>query len=404
MVETKHRFAIVGAGISGMAIALALSRNGFVVTVYERFAEPSPIGSGLLLQPTGLAVLEALGLREHIEPQGSRITALEGKTDTGRRIFNLDFHDVDPSFHAVGIHRSTLHDSLWNAVRDAGISVVSNIRVVDTQRRVNGPMVLLDEAGDAIAETDIVIDASGAQSALIRRRPDFRTRPFTYGAVWATVKDIGVSKGMLAQRYRKAHKMMGYLPCGHVVDQRGTWATLFWSLKPENHREWMDNFAQWRLDATALWPALTPVVEGIDTPERFTLARYTHHTVHSPFGDGIVHIGDAAHATSPQLGQGANNGLLDASCLANSLVTNATADAAFRAYARSRWAHVRFYQLASYWLTPLFQSDSQVAAGLRDVLLRPLSRSPLIRREMIRTLAGLKAGPLTTRSPQALMS
>ena len=58
--------AIAGCGIAGLASAAMLARDGHRVTIFERFAAPAPVGSGLLLQPTGLAVLRAMGLDRKI--------------------------------------------------------------------------------------------------------------------------------------------------------------------------------------------------------------------------------------------------------------------------------------------------------------------------------------------------
>lgn len=66
---TRHDIAIAGCGPAGLAAALFLIRQGHRITLVERFTAPKPVGSGLLLQPSGLAVLDALGLNDPIIAQ-----------------------------------------------------------------------------------------------------------------------------------------------------------------------------------------------------------------------------------------------------------------------------------------------------------------------------------------------
>src|SRR5579871_3976636 len=98
---------IVGCGIAGMASALFLSRDGHRVALFERFASPRPVGSGLLLQPTGLAVLGRLGLRRRVEATGARIERLVGRVvPSGRTILDVAYADLAPDLAGLGIHRA----------------------------------------------------------------------------------------------------------------------------------------------------------------------------------------------------------------------------------------------------------------------------------------------------------
>jgi len=95
---------------------------------------------------------------------------------------------------------------------------------------------------------------------------------------------------------------------------------------------------------------------------------------------------------SPQLGQGVNMALIDALALRDALRAEAAVDAAIAHYQRERRAHVRIYQFWSRWLTPLFQSERDFVARLRDLAFLPLGRLPGGRGQMLRVLSGLQRG------------
>jgi 2-polyprenyl-6-methoxyphenol hydroxylase-like FAD-dependent oxidoreductase len=123
----------------------------------------------------------------------------------------------------------------------------------------------------------------------------------------------------------------------------------------------------------------------------------------------VAWLGDAAHAMSPQLGQGANMALLDASALARTLAMHDELAHALAAYDRERRRHVGIYQLISRWLTPLFQSELDWAGRLRDACFGPLARLPLLRGETLKVLAGVKCGlfgrlPLTDAAASRVLS
>ena len=78
MVKPLHT-AICGAGPAGLSAALALNAQGHRITLFDQFETPKPLGSGLILQPTGLSVLDWLGVGPRIRSLGSRIDRLPGK-------------------------------------------------------------------------------------------------------------------------------------------------------------------------------------------------------------------------------------------------------------------------------------------------------------------------------------
>src|SRR4051812_28078330 len=114
-MRARLSLAVIGAGVAGLAAGIRLVRAGHQVTLFERFPEARPVGSGLMLQPTGLAVLGRLGLGEAIAALGARIDRLHGSTDRGTTVFDLGYADLAPGLHALAVHRAALHGVLWDA-------------------------------------------------------------------------------------------------------------------------------------------------------------------------------------------------------------------------------------------------------------------------------------------------
>jgi salicylate hydroxylase len=395
--------AIVGCGPAGMAAALFLSRAGHRIRLFERFDAPRPIGAGLLLQPTGLAVLARLGLGERIAAAGARIDRLDGRVmPSGRRILEVAYADLGPSLQGVGIHRASLFDALHDAVLAAKVDIAPAHRIVAIEAAADHRPILVDGKGVGHGPFDLAVDASGAQSALRAALTATEPRPFPYGALWTTVPLDGhdFDPATLSQRYVGARRMVGVMPVGLAPGATGNHAAFFWSIRMDRLDEWrVRGLDPWKAEVAAIWPEALALIAGINDPLRLQPAFYAHFTARVSVGPRLALIGDAAHSTSPQLGQGANMALLDAMALADGLARHAELDEALLAYAATRRAHTRFYQAASYWLTPLFQSDSRAAALVRDIAFPAMRRVPHLRRETVRTLAGLKTGLWTSFDP-----
>ena len=143
----------------------------------------------------------------------------------------------------------------------------------------------------------------------------------------------------------------------------------------------------------AAWPQLARLVDEISSFDQFALATY-RDVVMRPWSKGnVLVLGDAAHGTSPQLGQGANLALIDALTITHCIRETADAARAIALYWRMRRAHTAYYQLASRALTPAFQSHSRVMAWLRDTLLVGARYVPLGGYITRTTLSGIRKLP-----------
>ena len=378
--------AIVGCGIAGIACALELARDGAHAVLFERAAIPAPVGSGLLLQPPGLAALERLGLARAAIASGARIESLDGRTSSNRRVLDLRYARWHPDAFGLGIHRGALWQLLFDAAQRAGVEVRAGVELEAQDARLEG--------------FDLVVYACGSRTKLREGlHCDDRTRTYPWGAMYATVPaPRGWDETCLAQRFHGTSRMMGILPIGRDARGGGPWLAMFWSERLDRmdavrNREWQ----AWRREVLALWPEAEAAIEPLRGFDDLIVAAYADVRVQPWIGERHVIVGDMAHGTSPQLGQGATLALLDARALGDCLRASGPGPAALRAFAQQRRSHVAFYQWASRMLTPFFQSDGRVLGVLRDAFMGPAGRLPGIHREFLATLTGHKAGILPGR-------
>lgn len=359
-----------------------MRRLGHRPTVFERFDIPKPIGSGLVLQPTGQAVLQDLGLLDRIAELGAPLDRLHGAdARSGRIVLDVRYDSLPNSGRGLGIHRAALFGVLHDAVLAAGIPI-RNAAEVRGLRDMSGGRRALVLDGDRVTEPfDLIVDCLGANTPLRGHSAGpGKPRILPFGAIWATLPwhGVGFEDTALSQRYRRASVMIGVLPIGRTTPEGPRQAAFFWSLKPADYEALKsDGLLRWKASVLAHWPEVAPYLDCIEDFPDMTLARYAHHTMANPVGEGIAFVGDSAHSTSPQLGQGANMALLDARALYLGLRDHPDdIGLALARYARLRRWHVRLYQALSAMFTPFYQSDSRVLPVIRDVLVSLLARIP----------------------------
>lgn len=387
------KIAIVGYGTAGPAAAIFLARAGHTIDVFERSVELRAAGAGFLLQPTGLGVLETLGLREAALACGERIERLHGANAAGRMVMDMRYANLAPNLFGLGMTRGALFALLHARCVD-GATIHTGSRIVAIREEGRG---LVDDSGREYGPYDLVVVADGSNSALRGESAGGARDPlYPWGAMWCLLSADGwPHAGELRQRYAGTRTMLGVLPVGTRPDHDPTqrWLTFYYSL-PGDAVDAFDAISLARLqqDVATLWPELAERTRSIIDPAQLHRARYRDVVLRRHWKGRCVFIGDAAHGMSPQLGQGVNMALLDAQVLAASLGAHADIDTALAGYARQRKSHIAIYQRLSRWLTPLFQSDHSLLAPLRDTFFGPLGRLPIARKQMLHILAGTRRG------------
>ncbi len=394
--------AIVGAGTAGLAAAIFLARQGHAVRLLERVERLQPGGAGILLQPSGLAVLQRLGLLAECTALGAPVSRLYGTSCQGRVILDTRYHDWQPGSFGLGIHRGVLMTALLNAAQRAGVQVETGVNVSRFEQASSHIRLLSQD--QPLGDFAALILADGTRSALRAQMPVRQwSRPYPWGALWSMLPTAASTEtGELRQWYRGCREMFGLMPTGSTHQARDLPLTsLFWSLPLSEHEAWRQaGLDAWKTRVRRLaGEAAEAYLQRIDDPQQLTLAAYADVRMQRWHAGRVLAIGDCAHAMSPQLGQGANMALVDAAALADALGEAADAtqqaldwNATFTRYGDARRDHLRYYRQASRLLTPLFQSHSNTLAVLRDIALTLARHNRFGRQHAVSTLVGARSG------------
>ena len=305
---------IVGAGVAGLALALALGQRGRTVRLLEQAPAITEVGAGLQISPNGTRVLRALGLDPAGIGDASREVVLH---DAKGRVLLAMPLPKDPGFFLA--HRADLIAALEAAVRAAG----TELRLLQRLERaqcVSDGMELHLSTG-ATVEAELVLGADGLHSPL-RAALNGAGQPFFTGQVaWrALIPGDGVADGRVQVFMGPGRHLVSYPLRGGAlrnlvaVEERVAWAAESWSQTD---------------DPAALRAAFAgfggPVPGWLAAVEQVNLWGLFRHPVATRWTDGqgrMAILGDAAHPTLPFLAQGANLALEDAWELAGALAAD----------------------------------------------------------------------------------
>jgi len=388
----KLRVAVAGCGTAGPAAAILLARQGHEVIVFERAPECKGVGAGFLLQPSGMGVLAELGILHEVLAHSARVERLHVLGHNGDTLLDLDYRELGSDRFGAGLHRPVLLHYLLRTMREAGVETRWDWEVAEASRDA-GLWTLKRAGGGECGGFDLLVVADGARSKLRELAcPDGINRSYPWGAHWFIGRNDGVfPENELYQVVNGTRKMSGFLATGRDLEMGEPLVSLFWSVKISDDAVWRARpIDEWKAEILALCPRAAHLLGQISGWDQVLTARYGDVRMRRAHGDDIVVLGDAAHAMSPQLGQGVNLALADASCLAD-CISRLPLREALATHERRRRLNLLYYQFATRWLTPWFQSDLEWLTPLRTMFFKSTGCLRWARRLMTLSMAGLVA-------------
>src|SRR5262245_8455074 len=352
------RVIVVGGGIGGLAVAIALRRAGIETTVLERTSKLEAAGAGITLFGNAMRALERLGVRDAVAERAStaqRVAILTSDGDT------LSEMPADLFEGSVAVHRAGLQEALAGAAGDLRL----NAEVTGVEQEQGGVTVRLADFSEERA--DLVVGADGVNS-VVRGGLWAHARPVYAGyTAWRGTADVSIEPGSLTESWGRGARF-GLIDIG---GGRTYWfatknAAEGESDEPDGRRaELLRRFSDWHgpigavLEAAPEESILRNDVYYLDPVETWSHGR-------------VVLLGDAAHATTPGIGQGAAQAIEDAVVLGEALSASENHAQAFADYEARRKPRATLTLKLSRRADKAGQMDSRLACGLRNAIVRLL--------------------------------
>jgi 2-polyprenyl-6-methoxyphenol hydroxylase-like FAD-dependent oxidoreductase len=372
-----ERILVLGGGIGGLSAAVALRTAGFQAEVFEQAPELREVGAGVGLWSNAMGSLDQLGVGVEVRRGSRPLRIAAGANPQGRTLTSINLDDLGPDFATAAcfvVLRPALLGALARRVPSENIH--TNCRAV--QIDATGDRVRLRFYNGRVEEGDLLVGADGLHSAV---------RAHVVGQDEVRYSGQTCFRGVAKMRPPEPGVIREVQGCG----QRGSVCpvdegTVYWwtahnapkesLLAPESRKEFL-------LQRYGGWPFGLPEAIAA-TPEREILQNdLVDRAPASVCTRGRIALsGDAAHPTTPNLGQGANMAIDDSIALARSLRDEASVSAALDRYQRERIPRTRLVVQRSWSFGRMCTWDSALGVWLREALV---ARTPArTMRDMLR--------------------
>lgn len=361
-MKTKPKILIVGAGIGGLATAIALQQAGFEAEIYENAPALRGIGAGISLWSNATAVLEKLGLLDEAVSKSAVFHAVKILNERGELLLQTNIGNYPTP--AICIHRADLIDLLQRKCAPGTIHLGKTFSHFEQ----NETSVTAFFADGTSATADVLIGADGIRSRVRAQIKGEAKLIYRGYAIWRGIVEfdaVGLDADSPSESFG-AGKRFGLVPIGK---NRFYWYAT--NNQPENSILEPEKRKTLLLDFFHVWHAPIPqVIAATDAEDILHNDCYDRSPERGWSSGRVCLIGDAAHPTTPNLGQGGCMALEDAIVLTKCLQDSSTPNEAFQKFEVQRFARTKFITERSLMLGRVGQWQNPLAVFLRNTLTR----------------------------------
>lgn len=338
-----QKAVIIGGGIGGLTTAIALQQRGVDAHVYEAAPEIHAVGAGIWVAPNALTVFQRLGFLDEIISGGFNVTSSCIADTTGRMLQHFSPIEMSTSrLPLVPIHRAVLQERLIAHLKPNTLHLGK--RCVGIEQYEDG--VSVSFADGSMTTGDILIGADGIRSVV--RTALFGAADYRYSGqtCWRGIVNFRMPEASAATEMwsTKPGVRLGY---SHVnAEQVYFYAT---ACAPHGGNDTPGTIRQRLAELYSDFPRyLREMLAAADESKIIRNDIWDFAPISSWHKGRVVLVGDAAHATTPNMGQGGCQAIEDAYALAEALSLETSLGAAFKHYETSRMKKAHFVVNTSY--------------------------------------------------------
>lgn len=359
---------IIGGGIGGLTAAIALRQRGILVTVYEAAPELKSVGAGIIMATNAMIILQRLGLAEKIQSNGYELNDVQIADANWRTIQKINSHYAQKKYGlgSYAIHRAALQQILYEELPED--VVLMNHRVEHVSQTEDKVHVKFTNGNEA--EADFLIGADGIKSVV--RQFLFGNTKYRYSGqtCWRATVDTTIPKRVEKSSHElwgsKAGLRLGIVPLN--PNQLYIYATVCSTAGGKDdlttiRKNLIQQFSEFGNYSTQL-------LEATDLHKIIRTDIYDFAPIKKWYKGRIALIGDAAHATTPNLGQGGCQAIEDGYVIAQSLARHQQPDKAFETFQSIRYAKAKYVVNTSWWLGQLTNLSSPLLINIRNAAIR----------------------------------